>query len=157
MHIFACMNTKGHMWHKHWYIINVNEHVSNVSPPATIGTIESPRQAWSVAYCKLRPHDMPQVFKSILPIGWNIHFRVRVSPARWWAWGLPVGQPASRFPLQVRYPKTVERPVTELDASASPAGSCGTGAVERSHGDPYPFWCTIYIGWFNIAIENGHL
>lgn len=49
MHMFACMNTKGHMWHKHWYIINVNEHVSNVSPPAPIGTIESPRQAWSVA------------------------------------------------------------------------------------------------------------
>lgn len=52
----------------------------------------------------------------------GISTSVRVSPASTLvSFGTPSVDPASRFPLQVRYPKTVERPVTELDASASPA------------------------------------
>ena len=103
----------------------------------------------NVKYCKLRPHDMPQVFKSILPICWNIHFRK----------GLPcqhAGElrdsqcwPSFEVSLTGALPKDGRATCDRAGCECLPR-RLGAVVALGLLGDPYPFWCTIYIGWFSL-------
>ena len=103
----------------------------------------------NVKYCKLRPHDVPQVFKSILPICWNIHFRK----------GLPCQHAGELRDSQCWPSFEVSRTGALPKDGRATCDRAGCECLPRRFGavvalgllgDPYPFWCTIYIGWFSL-------